>query len=686
MSNVIQGLQHAVKRNVYKSFWLLVLVGLLCLLIHQAVLPLWLYGLYIFTVYCAYYFLKHQQTLLGSLLKLLVNCVVVLMVVVFYGKFTIDAAIGLLAASFVLKFLELHKMRDWLTAFAILCILMATMFYYNKEIKTAAWVMLFTVLLLSALNCLNSVRAYAIKVLLWNNTKLMLGAVPILIFFFVFFPRIAPLWNMPNQTLAKTGLSESMSPYDISELVNSDELVFRASTPIPLPNDQLYWRAFTMDDFDGVQWRRTLFASNDVQKMTAVTSQQFLTKVRTYFDQSESAVRRFDILLASNTKGWLYSVGVSSTANNELTLLSDLSLVSENKNVSYYTIDALTVDHVPLPISQSEQHRLLQLPSDAMHSNPKTDALIKQLNLAQLKPQDALNMLENYYKNEQLKYSMSPGVYEEGNTIDAFLFEKRMGFCAHFASSMVYMLRKIGIPARMIIGYQGGEFNTQGKFYTVRQYAAHAWVEAWLPSQGWVTYDPTKWASPSRINNGAEEHILETGSFSSSYASILMKNNPLARFVSQQLDNITYAWNKKIVKFSRHEQFNLLDKLIGNRSVLMQILYFGGVLVGCLAIGFMVMSIDFSKFKRTRQDVMLVALMRIFKRYKVEYIVTQTPTENIVRLSDLHPKHQQEFNRLATLINQYLFQEKQAAFKTVQQTKQILKQITILLRQLNYGK
>ena len=78
-----------------------------------------------------------------------------------------------------------------------------------------------------------------------------------------------------------------------------------------------------------------------------------------------------------------------------------------------------------------------------------------------------------------------------GNPLERFLLRSKTGYCEYYASGLTVMLRAVGVPARIVGGYLGGEYNSAGNYYLVRQSTAHTWVEAYLDGQGWVRLDAT---------------------------------------------------------------------------------------------------------------------------------------------------------------------------------------------------
>ena len=97
------------------------------------------------------------------------------------------------------------------------------------------------------------------------------------------------------------------------------------------------------------------------------------------------------------------------------------------------------------------------------------------------------------------------------DSVDDFLFNTRRGFCEHFASAFTVLARAAGIPARVVTGYQGGEYNPMGGYLLVRQSDAHAWSEVWLEGRGWVRVDPTAAVAPERVERGLDAAMSRSG-------------------------------------------------------------------------------------------------------------------------------------------------------------------------------
>ena len=102
----------------------------------------------------------------------------------------------------------------------------------------------------------------------------------------------------------------------------------------------------------------------------------------------------------------------------------------------------------------------------------------------------AAQNIEDYLRQE-LSYTTDLPEVSRDNPIESFLFDTRAGHCEYFATAMVLMARSVGLPARNVNGYLGGDWNPIGGYYAVRQSHAHSWVEVFIPGRGWLTFDPT---------------------------------------------------------------------------------------------------------------------------------------------------------------------------------------------------
>ena len=169
------------------------------------------------------------------------------------------------------------------------------------------------------------------------------------------------------------------------------------------------------------------------------------------------------------------------------------------------------------------------------------------------------------------EYTLEPGVYGD-NTADEFWFDRKAGFCEHIASSFVVLMRAMDVPARIVTGYQGGEFNAVDGYWVVRQSDAHAWAEVWQAGKedgstvgSWIRVDPTSAVAPQRIDSlqrlSAPSSIFG-GAIASFWTNTLGNSgyNPLLQ-LRAVWDAVNNTWNQKMLNYTQAKQLDLLKNL-----------------------------------------------------------------------------------------------------------------------------
>jgi len=159
------------------------------------------------------------------------------------------------------------------------------------------------------------------------------------------------------------------------------------------------------------------------------------------------------------------------------------------------------------------------------------------------------------FSKEGYVYTLRPPVLND-NEVDRFLFDSKRGFCENYAGSFALLMRAAGIPARIVAGYQGGEYNEVGNYLIVRQSDAHAWTEVWLENRGWVRVDPTAAVSPSRIEQGLDIALPgETSRFR------IKNGNPLFGNLLYSWDSLQHDWNDWVLNYNQRKQGDFLRDL-----------------------------------------------------------------------------------------------------------------------------
>lgn len=486
----------------------------------------------------------------------------------------LDAGVVLLIAAFVLKLLEMRSRRDALVLIFLGFFVVVTAYLFDDSMLMALFSLLPVLALLAALIGL---QQSSLATRPWPTARLagglMLQALPLMLLLFVFFPRMGPLWSLPTpDSKATTGLSDSMAPADIAELSRSAALAFRASfdgaTP---PRNELYWRALTLDQFDGRRWSQSSYTQ-------AVPTVQW---------QKRGEALSYSVVMQPSSQRWLFALDVAETNLEQTAQMSDFRLQRRapvERSLIYQVSswpDALREPN----LSESGMRRSLQLPGQG---EPRSRAWAEQLKAQYPQPEQLVQALLSHFNREPFGYTLRPPPVGE-NSIDDFLFDTRKGFCAHYAGAMTYVLRAAGVPARVVAGYQGGEFNPAGNYVQVRQFDAHAWVEYWQAGRGWVSVDPTFQVAPQRIEMGLEEALAGEQSFleDSPFSPLRYRNLGWLNQMRLAWDNLNYGWQRWVLGYQSAQQLEFLQRWLGRidaQSLVLGLVGGGGLLLGLLSL------------------------------------------------------------------------------------------------------
>ncbi|MDB4973388.1 MAG: Transglutaminase-like enzyme [Myxococcaceae bacterium] len=162
---------------------------------------------------------------------------------------------------------------------------------------------------------------------------------------------------------------------------------------------------------------------------------------------------------------------------------------SEEIGIVYEAIVSSVAFDADVPVDRElDEQRYLALPK----GHERVVELARKVSAGIDDPYQKARRLERYLRSEN-HYAYSLQLFDTRGQLPlvAFLFDAKRGHCEYFSSALAIMLRGVGIPARNVTGFAGGEFNSYGGYYSVRQSDAHSWVEALIPGRGWVTLDPT---------------------------------------------------------------------------------------------------------------------------------------------------------------------------------------------------
>ena len=467
-----------------------------------------------------------------------------------------EAGITLLVVLMSLKTLELRARRDALVVFCLGFFLVLTHFLYSQSLGTGLWLIVAVWGLLTALTLAHMPVG---RPTLWRAGGIAARAaglgVPVMLVLFTLFPRIGPLWGLPQDATGRTGLSGSLRLGGVAAIAEDDSIALRVRFSGPAPRqEQLYFRGPVLSSFDGREWTRL--------------QPNFPAELRPRLNlQLRGSALPYEMTVEPSRLNLLPLLEMTPDLDGSAPVV-DGWVLTQRPDAQWQT-DRVLNERVRLQASAWLDHRhgpqqdvmglrdLVDLPPNA---NPRTLQWAAQLrqrpDLAQAPASRLSDAVLQHIRSAGFTYTLEPGTYS-GNAIDDFWLERKLGFCEHFASAYVVVMRAMDVPARIVTGYHGADALPQDGYWIVRQRNAHAWAEYWQAGIGWVRVDPTASVAPERINLGRRlqsQPGLVAG-------AINTLNPALATQLRAAWESANNRWNQWVLNYSRGQQMNLLKAL-----------------------------------------------------------------------------------------------------------------------------
>jgi transglutaminase-like putative cysteine protease len=475
-----------------------------------------------------------------AFLRALIAGAVTVGVAIGYSTITgLDGGTALLALMSALKLLETRAARDHTILIFIGWFLCLAAFLYAQDVMTAAWV-LATVWLLAAalLRVSRRVAGGPAPRPFLATGKTLLKAAPVAMVLFFFFPRLeGSFWGAPSSERGLTGLTDEMSPGDISDLTQNDVVAFRVRfAGAPPPPALRYWRGPVLSQFDGYTWSR-----GEVQA---------LPRARI---GNRGVPVDYTVTLEPTGQQMLFALDMVDDWTPGLAFRAwDFGLRTRHPVNAVIQYDARSYPEyiAARELAQSVRNVSLRLPRDR---NPRAAELARSLHARAGSDAAYVQAVLTMFSEQAFYYTLTPpGLARD--SVDDFLFNTRQGFCGHFASAFTNLMRAAGIPARVVAGYQGGDWNPLGGYMIVRQSHAHAWSEVWMPGFGWQRVDPTAAVAPERVERGLEATFAGAELLPGAFA----RDSPLLWQARMFWDSLNARWNDWLVRFDRATQEDML--------------------------------------------------------------------------------------------------------------------------------
>ncbi len=454
--------------------------------------------------------------------------------------------------------------------------------------------------------------------------RVFASALPVALILFLIFPRVVLPWALSRAkpTTARMGFSSSLNPGQVAQLASSSELVFRVRflSPVPVNPSVLYWKGARLTQSQGLAWsgaqgkfRNNSPPSSSINKEISyevILEQGNGTLVFTLDPTYQ--------LTSTDSAVYQQSSGIWRTS------------ISNGKSLRFFGKSTLqSKDTVP---PGEEDLQIPELPI-------RTLAWVKEtLSRTQNFPEKKQALRELFSQNGFV-YTLNPGTYD-GQGLDEFLFQRRRGFCEHFAGAYATLARALGIPARVVSGYQGAEYNPMGEFWKVTQRQAHAWVEVWN-GEFWERNDPTLLAPVSEFNRQQERGIFEW-----------------FNQASDAYETMNYKWTTFLIDFDRQSQVSLFQEWWPRLTL-------AGIII--LLVFFLIRLLHSQKFTRRisseeRAQQQLAELIQKVKDFEQKFQqrdLSTVPPLQVLHLAENRQSENCEFyRRLSELYDKMAYQEK----------------------------
>jgi transglutaminase-like putative cysteine protease len=334
-----------------------------------------------------------------------------------------------------------------------------------------------------------------------------------------------------------TGFSERVELGAYGSILSDSTVVMRVHLPDEVQPDRfpsLRWRGVVLDTFDGQAWSVRHPRQTRLVRSSAGGFDVGLLR-------GSGRLLRQEVFLEPIASEAVFAAPriLRVTMPASIVAIDDMGAVSVSSLGARlrYTVESELEGPVVAglarqapPLGPGQLERYLQLPA----LSPAIPALARQVATESGEPAELAARVEGFLR-QQFRYSLDIDRVSDLDPLQEFLFVRRAGHCEYFATAMAVMLRSLGIPSRVVNGFQRGEWNPYGQYFIVRYYDAHSWVEAYLPGAGWTTFDPTPGAT-AEARGGRTPMVL-------------------------YLDSLRLQWHRYVVNWSLRDQIRAVQSV-----------------------------------------------------------------------------------------------------------------------------
>lgn len=632
-------------------------VTFICYIPHIATEPIWLFILFlaaiVYRLIADYY--SYALLPLWARLILVLGCLFLL-----YGSsHSSGFFIRFLLAFIILKCLEFHSIRD--LKVLVLCnfLLIFAALLVIQEIWILLYLFIAIIANLSIMLKLNTSEV-TLRQISGKSTQQLLIAIPLGFLLFYVFPRIDPLWHIRTPAKGTTGFAETMTFGSIAEVFFDDSLVMQITFKgNPIVNG--YWRGVILSSYDGESWNSSSYNSLSFSPLQEL---------------NENEIADYEILLEPNQTKWLFYEGLPGAARPNLLFSPDHGLIRQNIETIgqrfAYSIKVKPAQYVMLNSVIYNQE--IEWPPN---SNPRLNAWSKeQFAKTNKNVQAFIHFLHQYIYQYPFWYTLTvPNIPSGRNQMDSFWFDTQKGFCEYYASAVTLILRAVGIPARVVVGYHGGEWNPITHSIAIHQNNAHAWVEYWQEGVGWQQLDPTSFISPERIDQTIRTGQTDNLDLENYFDFSELPWHDKIKFIFESARFYSERW---FLFYNRNTQQNLLQNIgLGqwNQGQLLQ------ASVGSMVLFFIFIAIYYQWRQKQTLDSLLLEYHLLQKEFRKFNVSTHPPVTLIQQCKSIIMKAPNLNPILSSFIERYEeLRLKQGSNENQKETIALFKKLRYTLR------
>ena len=459
--------------------------------------------------------------------------------------------INLILILIFLKYSELEiKENYFFFNYTVIFFAISTLLY-GQDLISSINSLLIIILSIIQLYSLNQQKVLSLNLkYLFRYLVFGLSILPIIAIIYLIFPRAEINLKLFETKQNNLGIPDKISLGSFENISNSDEDVFIFTSEENNKREKYYFRVKV---FNLIDRERNWVSTND---------QALLSKYAKNIKVNQANIDNKiygRLILNPHEKKWIPKLSNMNFNNSSINFNLFDNLSTSNKKIIKKT--ALNLYKQETIYLYDE--KLINFYTTLPENFSQKLATWSKEQLRQSKNEiDYLGKILNQFANKEYYYSLSP--QKIGNDYEKFFFETKTGYCEYYAGTFTILSRLAGIPARIVSGYYGGNYNSVGNFYTFKQQDAHSWVEVYLNNQ-WVLFDPTNVIPQENIITSNNENFMNETSLISSTTKDETIN---IKSIQIYFDYINYIWTNNFIKYDDQSRKQFIENKLQNKDLI----------------------------------------------------------------------------------------------------------------------